>query len=105
MAMDRVAESAIWCRVITTSALKVLVVALALAASPAYPSDDKPNAVERTANRAVKGTQNTAKRAGKFTEKTAKRSAKFVEKTATRAGKFVERTATKTERAVKRALD
>jgi hypothetical protein len=94
MAKGRVAESAICCRFITTNALRVLVVALAMAASPAYPSDDKPNRVERT-----------AKRAGKFVEKTAKRSGKFVEKTATRAGKFVERTATKTERAVKRAIE
>lgn len=105
MAMDRVAESEIWCRLVTTSAFGVLVAALAMAASPAYPSDDKPNAVERTASRAAKGTENTARRAGKFVEKTAKRSGKFVEKTATRAGKFVERTATKTEKAVKRALD
>jgi|SRR5688572_27174983 len=104
MAMDRVTESVFWCRLITTSALRVLVVALALA-SPAYPSDDKPNRVERTASRAAKGTENTARRAGKFVEKTAKRSGKFVEKTATRAGKFVERTATKTERAVKRAIE
>ena len=105
MTMDRVAKSAIWCRVLTTSVLRVLVVALALAASPAHASDEKPNAIERTANKAAKGTENTAKRAAKFTEKTAKRSGKFVEKTATRAGKFVERTATKTENAVKRALD
>ena len=105
MAKGRVAKSVICCRFIATSALTVLVVALALAASPAYPSDDKPNRVERTANRAAKGTENTAKRAGKFVEKTAKRSGKFVEKTATRAGKFVERTATKTERAVKRAIE
>jgi hypothetical protein len=105
MAKDGVVESAILCRFIATRALEVIVVALALTASPAYSSDDKPNAVERTANRAAKGTENTARRAGKFVEKTAKRSGKFVEKTATRSGKFVERTATKTERAVKRAIE
>jgi len=55
---------------------------------------DKPNAVERTANRAAK-----------FTEKTATRAAKFTEKTATRAGKFVERTATKTDKAVRKAVE
>jgi hypothetical protein len=105
MAKDAVVESVISCRLITTSALGMLVVALALAPSVAYPSEDKPNRVERTASRAAKGTENTARRAGKFVEKTAKRSGKFVEKTATRAGKFVERTATKTERAVKRAIE
>ena len=55
---------------------------------------DKPNAVERTANRAAK-----------FTEKTATRAAKFTEKTATRAGKFVERTATKTDKAIRKAVE
>ena len=55
---------------------------------------DKPNRIERTANRAAQGTENTAKRAGKF-----------VEKTATRAGKFVEKTATKVDKSVRRALE
>jgi hypothetical protein len=105
MARGRVAVSANWCRFMTTSPLGALVVALVLAAPAAYSSDEKPNAVERTASKAAKGTENTAKRAGKFVEKTAKRSGKFVEKTATRAGKFVERTATKTENAVKRAVE
>ena len=57
-------------------------------------ADDKPNAVERTANRA-----------GKFTEKTATRAAKFTEKTAKRSVKFVERTATKVDKSVRRAVD
>ena len=96
-----VVASAIFCRFITTSALGLLVVVSSLT----YASGDKPNAVERTVNKAAKGTENTARRAGKFVDKTAKRSAKFAEKTATRAGKFVERTATKTERAVKRAIE
>jgi hypothetical protein len=55
---------------------------------------EKPNRIERTANRAVQGTENTAKRAGKF-----------VEKTATRAGKFVEKTATKVDKSVRKALE
>jgi hypothetical protein len=97
MARMGVVDPAIWCRLITTAAL--------LVAAPAYPSDEKPNRIERTANKVAKGTENTARRAGKFTEKTAKRSGKFVEKTATRAGNFVDRTATKTGNAVKRAVE
>lgn len=63
--------------------------------APAFADEkDKPNRIERTANRAVEGTKKTAKRAGKF-----------VEKTATRAGKFVERTATKADKAVRRAVE
>jgi hypothetical protein len=103
--MHRVASTAICCRYLTTSALGALVAALVLALPPAYAADDKPNKVERTANRAGKFVEKTATRSGKFVEKTAKRSAKFAEKTAKRAGNFVERTATKTENAVKRALD
>lgn len=57
-------------------------------------AQDKPNAVERTANRAAK-----------FTEKTATRAAKFTEKTARRAGKFVAKTATKVDKSVRQALD
>jgi hypothetical protein len=79
----RVAVAAIVCSVSATAPL------------PAWPADgDKPNRVERTAQKAIDATERTAKRAGKF-----------VEKTATRAGKFVERTATKTGNAVKRAVE
>jgi hypothetical protein len=79
-----VAAAAILCSALTTTAL------------PAWPADggDKPNRVERTAQKAANATERTAKRAGKF-----------VEKTATRAGKFVERTATKAGNAVKRAVE
>ena len=63
------------------------------AEEPAKPAE-KPNRIERTANRAAQGTANTARRAGKF-----------VEKTATRAGKFVERTATKVDKSVRQALE
>jgi hypothetical protein len=76
---------AIWCRIITTSAVLV-----ALAAPP---------------GQAVADAEKTLERPAKFVEKTAKRSAKFVEKTAKRAGKFVEKTATKTGNAVKRAVE
>lgn len=98
MARTGVVGPAIWCRIITTTAVLVL-------ALPGYASDEKPNRIERTAKKAADGTERTAKRAGKFVEKTAKRSGRFVEKTATRAGKFVDRTATKTGNAVKRALE
>ena len=88
MARPAVVGPAIWCRIITTTAL-----ALGVAAS-AHAQEEKPNRVERTAKKVADGTERTAKRAGKF-----------VERTATRAGKFVERTAEKTGNAVKRALE
>lgn len=74
--------------------LRALVAAVAILCSVSAIGQDKPNRIERTVDRAVKGTENTAKRAGKF-----------VAKTATRAGKFVERTATKVDKSVKRALE
>jgi hypothetical protein len=77
----RVAVAAILCSVSATSTL-------------AEDQGDKPNRVERTAERAAK-----------FTEKTARRAAKFTEKTAVRAGKFVERTATKVDKSVRKALE
>jgi hypothetical protein len=92
MTMPLVAMSAIWCRFITTSALALGVAAAALAQDK--PSPEKPNRIERTAQKAADGTERTARRAGKFVEKTAKR-----------AGNFVERTATKTGNAVKRAVE
>jgi hypothetical protein len=99
MVRGEVAGPAFWCRVFTTFAF-------ALCAASAYAGDaEKPNRIERTANRAAQGTENTAKRAGKFVEKTATRSGKFVEKTGKRAANFVDRTATKTGNAVKRALE
>ena len=66
----RVAVAAILCSVSATSTL-------------AEDNGDKPNRVERTAERA----------------------AKFTEKTAVRAGKFVERTATKADKSVRKALE
>ena len=77
----------------------VAVTAILCSASATTPAlaeqtGEKPNRIERTANRAAQGTENTAKRAGKF-----------VEKTATRAGKFVEKTATKVDKSVRRALE
>jgi hypothetical protein len=74
--------------------LRAFIAAAAILCSFSATGEDKPNRVERTVDRAVKGTENTAKRAGKF-----------VEKTATRAGKFVEKTATKVDKSVKRALE
>jgi hypothetical protein len=91
-----VAVTVIFCSVLATAA--------AFAEEAAKPAE-KPNRIERTANRAVQGTENTAKRAGKFVEKTATRAGKFVEKTATRAGNFADRTATKTDKAVRKALE
>jgi hypothetical protein len=78
----------------STFMLRAAVAAAAILCSFAATAGDKPNRVERTVDRAVKGTENTARRAGKF-----------VEKTATRSGKFVERTATKVDKSVKRALE
>ena len=102
MTKTEVVAPRISCRITATGWAAL---ALVFAAASAFASDDKPNAVERTANKAAKGTENTVRRAGKFVEKTAKRSAKFAEKTANRAGNFVERTASKTEKAVKRAIE
>lgn len=73
---------------------RACVAAAAIFCSFPATGEDKPNRVERTVDRAAKGTQKTAKRAGKFVEKTAKR-----------AGKFVQRTATKVDKSVKRALE
>jgi hypothetical protein len=66
------------------------------ATAPARAEDkaSKPNAVERTVDRAAK-----------FTEKTARRAGKFVEKTATRVGNFAEGTASKTDKTVRKALE
>ena len=73
----------------------VAIAAILCSASTTFAEDkDKPNRIERAADRAVQGTENTAKRA-----------AKFVEKTATRAGKFVENTATKADKSIRRALE
>lgn len=82
MNRNRVAAAAFFCSVSAT------------AVPSAWPGDDKPNRVERTAQKAAQGAERTAKRAGKF-----------VGKTATRAGKFVDRTATKTGNAIKRAVE
>jgi hypothetical protein len=57
-------------------------------------SGEKPNRVERTANRAAK-----------FTEKTATRAGTFVQKTARRVGNFAEKTATKVDKSVRRAVE
>lgn len=73
---------------------RIWVAAAAILCSFSATGQDKPNRIERTADRAVQGTENTAKRAGKF-----------VEKTATRAGKFVQKTAGKVEKSVKRAIE
>ena len=63
--------------------LRAFVAAAAILCSFSVTAEDKPNRVERTVDRAVKGT----------------------ERTATRAGKFVGRTATKVEKSVKRAVE
>ena len=93
MARAGVVSPAIWCRLIATAAL-VLAAGAYAEEKPADKPKEKPNRVERT-----------AQKAGKFVEKTATRSGKFVEKTANRAGNFVDRTATKTGNAVKRAVE
>jgi hypothetical protein len=93
MAGRGVMNPAIWCRMATTRALAALAAAFLFAGNPGY-AQDKPNRIERTAQKAADATERTAKRAGKF-----------VEKTGRRAGNFVDRTATKTGNAIKRAVE
>ena len=57
MADGPVVRPAIWCRFMTTNALRALVVVLVFATPATYSSDEKPNAVERTASKAAKGTE------------------------------------------------
>ena len=84
-----VVKSAISCRITTTA----LALALLLAPVAGYPGE-KPNKIERAANKTGKAIENTANRAGKWAGRTANR-----------AGKFIENTANKTDKAIRRALE
>ena len=76
-----------------TTATVLALCLLSAAPIAAYP-EDKPNKIERAANKAGKAVENTANRAGKWAGRTANR-----------AGKFIENTANKTDKAIRRALE
>ena len=74
--------------------LACLMLALSLAAPVRADEAQKPNKIERGANKAAKGAERTVKRAGDWAERTGNR-----------AGKAVERAADKTENWVKKKLE
>jgi hypothetical protein len=67
---------------------------VALAAGAEQGEAQKPNKIERAANKTAKGVERTVKRTGDWAERTGNR-----------AGKAVERTVDKTENWVKRTLE
>jgi hypothetical protein len=74
--------------------LACLLVAFAIAAPARAEEAQKPNKIERGANKAAKGVERTVKRTGDWAERTGNR-----------AGKKVERTVDKTENWVKKKLE
>lgn len=71
-----------------------LLLSLSLAAAARADEAQKPNKIERGADKAAKGAERTVKRTGDWAERTGKR-----------AGKAVERTVDKTENWVKKKLE
>ncbi len=80
--------------VIAMRVFACLLIALAIAAPARAEEAQKPNKIERGANKAAKGVERTVKRTGDWAERTGNR-----------AGKKVERTADKTENWVKKKLE
>ena len=74
--------------------LTCLILALSLSAPVRADEAQKPNKIERGANKAAKGVERTVKRAGDWAERTGNR-----------AGKAAERAADKTENWVKKKLE
>jgi predicted secreted Zn-dependent protease len=74
--------------------LACLVLALSVAAPARAEEAQKPNKIERAANKTAKGVERTVKRTGDWAERTGNR-----------AGKAVERTVDKTENWVKKKLE
>jgi predicted transcriptional regulator len=74
--------------------LTCLLLALSIASPVRAEEAQKPNKIERGANKAAKGTERTVKRVGNWAERTGNR-----------AGKAVERAADKTEHWVKKKLE
>ena len=72
----------------------LLCLPLALAAAAEQGEAQKPNKIERAANKTAKGVERTVKRTGDWAERTGNR-----------AGKAVERTVDKTENWVKKKLE
>lgn len=74
--------------------ISCLLLGLSLAAPARADEAQKPNKIERGANKAAKGVERTVKRTGSWAERTGNR-----------AGKAAERTVDKTENWVKKKLD
>jgi len=74
--------------------LACLLLALSMAAPARADEAQKPNKIERGANKAAKGVERTVKRTGDWAERTGNR-----------AGKAAERTVDKTENWVKKKLE
>ena len=72
----------------------LLCIPMALAAGAEQGEAQKPNKIERAANKTAKGVERTVKRTGDWAERTGNR-----------AGKAVERTVDKTENWVKKKLE
>jgi hypothetical protein len=78
-----------------TAAMRFLCFLLALSMAAARAEEaQKPNKIERAANKTAKGVERTVKRTGNWAERTGNR-----------AGKAVERTVDKTENWVKKKLE
>ena len=75
-------------------ALACLLTCLFVAAAARAEEAQKPNKIERAANKTAKGVERTVKRTGNWAERTGNR-----------AGKAVERTVDKTENWVKKKLE
>ena len=75
-------------------AFAFLLLCLAVAAPGRADEAQKPNKIERAADKTAKGVERTVKRTGDWAERTGNR-----------AGKAVERTANKTENWVKKKLE
>jgi hypothetical protein len=74
--------------------LACLLLALSLTTPARAEEAQKPNKIERGADKAAKGVERTVKRSGEWAERTGKR-----------AGKAVERAADKTDKWVKKKLE
>lgn len=74
--------------------LACLLLALSVAAPARADEAQKPNKIERAADKTAKGAERTVKRTGEWAERTGNR-----------AGKAVERTVDKTENWVKKKLE
>ena len=68
-----------------------LLLALSLAAAARAEEPQKPNKIERGANKAAKGAERTVKRTGDWAERTGNRAGKAVERTVDKTGNWVKK--------------